>query len=81
MAIDSISDTDMRTGISKDIHADINIGVHIDTHIHTHTQIAKKKKEKTCAIQCRSNNRLHTEFLINDEEEMSNSLGKKYTFH
>ena len=62
LAIHSISDTDMTTGISKDIHADINIGVHTDTHTHRGKwQKKKKKNEKTCAIQCRSNNRFHTQ--------------------
>ena len=44
LATHSISDTDMTTGISKDIHADINIGVHTDTHTHRGKWQKKKKK-------------------------------------
>ena len=52
---------------------------HTQTHTHTESNCKKKRKHVYNTLQVKQQ-ASHTDFLINDEERMSNSLGKKVYF-
>lgn len=75
LAIHSISDTEREQSIQQRYTYWYNTRC---TRSHTTPQECGEK-EKWCAIHCRSNNRLHTQTVIN-EEWMSNSYREKTLF-